>query len=400
MNSKSVCITGGNFINKGAEAMLLTIADALRENCRDTRIYVACERAYHDTAARHGLIPRSCEREVNLYKRSIEKIRSIYMDFKCNYFVDVGGYQFSDNHGCSVIEKKASVNRRRRRMGSRLYYMPQAWGPFQNTRTCNAVRKIIETADLIFVRDAYSWAHVMRHFGDEKSKFKIAPDIAWTFNGDAACAGEAVLRAHGLERRAGSRVVGIVPNMRVYERSDGHGLNNLYVQHLATIVRYLREKHDSDVVLVGHEYNAIGLQMHDDRILCKNVYEACGRPKRVAVVDAELTARRMKSLIGHFDACIGSRYHSLIAALSQGIPVMAIGWSHKYDALLSSVGLDSNMLPISMATEDLCKEIDRFLGGIERMRATVCTYLPAIKKEAAEAVKIVTEKIEADAEIA
>jgi hypothetical protein len=34
------------------------------------------------------------------------------------------------------------------------------------------------------------------------------------------------------------------------------------------------------------------------------------------------------------------------------------------------------------------------------MRATVCTYLPAIKKEAAEAVKIVTEKIEADAEIA
>ena len=43
-----------------------------------------------------------------------------------------------------------------------------------------------------------------------------------------------------------------------------------------------------------------------------------------------------KTKINNYDLIISSRYHGLVAAISQGIPVISIGWSHKYDELMSS----------------------------------------------------------------
>lgn len=40
--------------------------------------------------------------------------------------------------------------------------------------------------------------------------------------------------------------------------------------------------------------------------------------------------RRLKRLIGTSYALIGPRFHAIVNSLSQGIPTMGMGWSHKY----------------------------------------------------------------------
>ncbi len=73
---------------------------------------------------------------------------------------------------------------------------------------------------------------------------------------------------------------------------------------------------------------------------------------------------------------IASRFHSLVFALSEGVPVLALGWSHKYQELLRPFGLenfvvDHNQLEIDgiiSLVEDLWRIKEK---TSERIRAVV-----------------------------
>jgi colanic acid/amylovoran biosynthesis protein len=52
----------------------------------------------------------------------------------------------------------------------------------------------------------------------------------------------------------------------------------------------------------------------------------------------------LKAIIGQSKLVISSRYHGLINALYQSVPVIATGWSHKYEALLDEYNLGDYMI--------------------------------------------------------
>jgi colanic acid/amylovoran biosynthesis protein len=63
-----------------------------------------------------------------------------------------------------------------------------------------------------------------------------------------------------------------------------------------------------------------------------------------------LSAESTKALIGRFEFLIGSRFHSLVFGLSQGIPALAISWSHKYRELFAQFEMEDYVQE--------CQEID------------------------------------------
>ena len=54
-------------------------------------------------------------------------------------------------------------------------------------------------------------------------------------------------------------------------------------------------------------------------------------------------AREIKSFISNSYITITARFHGLVSALSTGTPVMAIGWSHKYQELLQDFNAENLM---------------------------------------------------------
>jgi polysaccharide pyruvyl transferase WcaK-like protein len=60
----------------------------------------------------------------------------------------------------------------------------------------------------------------------------------------------------------------------------------------------------------------------------------------------------VKGIIGQVQGIVTSRFHGLVSGLSQAIPSLCIGWSHKYKALLE----DYNVSEALINKDDLVSE--------------------------------------------
>jgi polysaccharide pyruvyl transferase WcaK-like protein len=94
-------------------------------------------------------------------------------------------------------------------------------------------------------------------------------------------------------------------------------------------------------VLIPHQVQPFERQdLSDDRILCDMIRTSLDNSKDVVSLSGYYTAEVLKAVIGRMDFVVGSRYHGIIAALSQMVPALVLGWSHKYFELVRDAGIE------------------------------------------------------------
>ncbi len=388
-------VAGGGFTNKGAEAMVLAVADVLQDRLPNLNIYVIAPfgeaRAIEDA----GLIPTGRGHPRSPVARFRSAIRTRHAYRTCRAFIDVGGYQFGDAWGTKRAGQKAELLSSLASRRVPIFLMPQAWGPFSSRGLSHTVRRIVDASTVCFVRDAASMRMMHDLFGAGNPKICFAHDIAWNFRGAASSVGERLLDQAGWKRDRCALTVAVTPNLRVYEKSEGTGAQSQYVRFLMQVTRHLCSMHNAQVVLIGHELSLAKTRVKDDRTLCSLLLDLLDGKWPVVHVDAEMSAADVKSVIGNCDLLVASRYHALISALSQSIPVAAAGWSHKYDELLKEVGLSENGLSIGTSVPQVSASLDRIIQRLSHSRTVIQSKLPGIKANAADAVETMVSGVEA-----
>lgn len=89
-------------------------------------------------------------------------------------------------------------------------------------------------------------------------------------------------------------------------------------------------------------------------------------------------------MIGECDLMLGSRFHALIAALSSGVPSVAIGWAHKYPELLGEFGMEHLVFDHDALTPDaLIKAVLDVWDSRADYRAEINERLPEVKERSA-----------------
>jgi colanic acid/amylovoran biosynthesis protein len=116
--------------------------------------------------------------------------------------------------------------------------------------------------------------------------------------------------------------VGIVPNSQVFERSDPE---DLYALYEAALNELLSE--DRTVYIFRHS--------EEDADICRKISKKFEGEENVILLDDDLNAIELERIISQLDFLIASRYHSIIHAYKNSVPVIAIGWAVKYRELLN-----------------------------------------------------------------
>jgi colanic acid/amylovoran biosynthesis protein len=251
-----------------------------------------------------------------------------------------GGDSFSDIYGLkrfclaflpvlSVLLIKGSI-----------VHLPQTYGPFR-TRTARCLaRLLLRCSSVVIARDLES-QRIAQELVGSRLEVQLSPDVAFTLHSEAPAelltepplagglpAGTIGLNVNGLMFNGG------------YNRDNMFGLKLDYRAFLPALVSRLLTDTSVEILLVPHTFAEPG-DPESDNEACRQVRDMlpAALQSRVRIVVGDYDAHQLKGVIRQCDFFVGSRMHSCIAALSQGVPCVGVAYSMKFAGVFQSVGM-------------------------------------------------------------
>ena len=317
----NVEIRGADFVNKGSELMLRAIVEEFSRSCPAASLVMDARVGSFQKRARLGMLQKPMRSEWKLggalidlmwRKKTMERY-GICPANDIGVILDASGFAYTDHFKAKITVNIARRAKKWKKAGKKIVLLPQALGPFEREETREAIRSVVDHVDLIFPRDRDSYEHVVRLTGERKN-IKIRPDFTNIVKGEMPPSFE-----------ADTPRACLIPNFKMIEQTD-ETVRKAYVPFLAECARYLMEVGLNPFLLV-HEKKDGGL--------AAQVKEKSGLDLDIVEEDDPIF---IKGIIGASFLVVGSRYHGLISALSQGVPTVATGWSHKYELLYEDYG--------------------------------------------------------------
>ena len=374
-------IRKAGFVNKGAELMLHAALQKLKTRYPDATFVMAPTTEKSDHPFRKlvqlGFYPKASlwrygiqwGNLANFAPRPLREMYGVVLDKEVDVVIDAAGFAYSDQWGDDPSIELAQSARTWKKNGTRVILLPQALGPFTTDKIQAAMKTVVENVDLIFPRERVSYEYLTRLAG-EQSKIKQAPDFTNLISG-------VVPADFDVEQNRFC----IVPNCRMLDKTDQQ-TRDAYLPFLTTCTRYLLEKGAKPFVLV-HEGKG-------DLALAEKLSAAVGG---IPIV-RESGPLEIKGILGACSGTLGSRFHGLVSALSQGVPALATGWSHKYQMLFEDYGFPEGLVQVTGDEAEIKRKLDLVTDESARIAALIQARTAELKQQSEQMWQQVFEVID------
>ena len=374
-------IRKAGFVNKGAELMLHAALQKLKARYPDATYVMAPTPKKAEQPFRKlvqlGFYPKAWLWRygiqwgglANFAPRPLREMYGVVLDKEVDVVIDAAGFAYSDQWGEDPCAELAQSAKRWRKNGTRVILLPQALGPFKSEKNQAAMKTVVENVDLIFPRERISYQH-LTHLVGEQPKIKQSPDFTNLISGVIPPSFDAVQNRFC-----------IVPNCRMLDKTD-QKTRDAYLPFLIKCTRYLLEKDAKPFVLV-HEGKG-------DLALAEKLSAAVGG---IPIVQ-ESGALEIKGILGACSGTLGSRFHGLVSALSQGVPALATGWSHKYQMLFEDYGFADGLVEVTTDEAEIKRKIDLVTDESARIEALIQAHTAQLKQQSEQMWQQVFEVID------
>ncbi|AFZ44041.1 hypothetical protein PCC7418_1873 [Halothece sp. PCC 7418] len=314
-------LRGINFKNKGAELMMNTVVQQVSNWHQENIVAVRPRTGTFKQKSQAGLYslawldskisfsPPLIDTLANLIPRKIRHLYGVTTYSEIDAILDASGFAYSEQWGLGLTKMMADEAKKGKRSGKKIILLPQAFGPFESPSLKNSFLQVLDNSDLIFARDKISYEHLI-NLGGKSSHIKIAPDFTNLVKGKVPD-----YLPHPFNQPC------IIPSARMIDKTPAHIRQN-YLFFLVTCTKELIRKKQEPFILV-HDTGS-------DFELASQLQTEVGQAIKII---NEPNPLLIKGILSQCSLVIASRFHGLISALSQGVPGLGLGWSHKYNQL-------------------------------------------------------------------
>lgn len=381
-----ILIVGGQMENKGAQAMTFTVIHEIKKRHPDKEILVNCidpDRGYAFDIIKIGkklkiemlgglfgtigkLVPNA--EHVNVTRNDMEKIMK-----DTDMIVDISGFalssQFTIRHSVNYLVNIMLAKRYKVPM----VLMPQSFGPFEYESKYKSVimaliKKYITYPTYIYAREDEGMQFLSRF---TTHNLKRSMDLVLQGSSDYNLSVLFKPGAYKPNPRVNVKAnsAAIVPNVKTMKYGSREDLLRVYRK----MTDHLLER-GMNVYLLRHST--------EDLEICKGIKQSYTNDDRVVLLEEEYDCIEIHHILEQFQFVIASRYHSIVHAYKDGIPVLALGWATKYQELLGRFGQKDYMFDV------------RDLAHVEREIEQKLDLMIARRDEEAKQIRATTAEIQ------
>ena len=159
---------------------------------------------------------------------------------------------------------------------------------------------------------------------------------------------------------------------------------------MSSFADWIAEFIGGQLVLIPNEMSDI--EGSDDLAVMRQIRERMARGQDALLVEDDSSAPELKGIVGQCDLVVSARYHTMIAALSQGIPCMAIGWHFKYAEVMKLFGQERYVLSVDRLDQgELRSMFSELWQAREQRKAEICARLDGLREEILEGGALVKQ---------
>jgi colanic acid/amylovoran biosynthesis protein len=224
------------------------------------------------------------------------------------------------------------------RLGTPVVLAPQSYGPFANHRQRRAAASALSGTTKIFVREDLSM-HALAELGVPPELVERAVDSGFAFTGNGSTNWRSRLSVSETEILVGLTARSwLDPAAQVaYERA------------FTDLIDHVHDAYpDYRVVLIPQVISAY--QQDDDRIVERRIADNCSAERRPVRIDDVDGHADLKDLYSTLDFLVGTRFHSVIFALTSRVPCIAVEYEHKTGGIMRDLGLEHWVLKMEKVT--------------------------------------------------
>ena len=360
MSFDTFLIVGGNFNNKGAEAMMYIAICEIRRRFPQAEIYTLVGNAKLEEKKHSNLrtvfiednveVRRYLARDfrlekiksflkyciLNMVTGDLKKIEKIYNQILTSKtaIVDISGYGLASNWPIAANMNYINLIRYAKKHNTTVYLFPQSFGPFEYNNSKVAIEKYIKEylpyCKTIFAREKEGADLLQNKYG--LSNVRVSTDLVLeNKNLDFS-----LVFSHRpsliYPKATGKFNIAVLPNYKLLENKTEKEVISFFVKAIEGInVRY-------KIYLVSHA--------HEDLELCRKIKSYFEDSERVELVEQELNCLEYSAFVTQMNFAIASRYHSIVHAYKNDVPCIVLGWATKYVELLALFEQNNYMLDI------------------------------------------------------
>lgn len=304
--------------------------------------------------------------------------------------VDEAGISFVDSRGFVMNTYAFVCAAVPLLVGTPVVKYSQALGTFKNPYNKFLAKWILPKLKLICARGQGTFNNLMEI--GVKDNVKLCADGAfsmedseyWNKEVDIICASDNFFN---------DNVVGLSISSVVEKKCDKMGI--AYKDTMVSFINYLNEAGYNVILIANAARINSEKSRNNDLMVGDAIYDAVADKNMVRWYHKEMDAEEIRAYIGKCRFLVASRFHAMIGSLEQKVPVLLIGWSHKYQEVLDMFELGQYAIDFSkLELSELKKSFEDFVSHENDIRAKLDKNLDAVLESSRNNIKYISEIID------
>lgn len=232
-----------------------------------------------------------------------------------------------------------------------VYVMPNSFGPFQGFRVEWLVRKVLSRCELVTVRESIS----QKMLSDIGVESQLYPDLGFSLNKNERSNDELV----ELRKLYPNREL-VAITARPYRFPGSSDPKTKYENYINNMVLFSKWLFENDYLPVFIDHTLSETTHESDKSCILEITSKLKNDEYSLIENKDYTSRDLKAIYSGFNYVVGTRFHSVIFALSESVPSIAITYGgNKGQGIMKDLGLAD--YAISMSEFDAEKAIQSFV---------------------------------------